>query len=485
MADIEKDLTEPRADTGEPREPRDPREFGEPREPREPRRGSAGMLFAVALIVLGGVALMTNMGIATVNWGEVLRYWPVLLILVGLDIAIGRGSVAGSAIMALITVGALLGVFWLSAQVPNTGSSGSLFSSGKQVSGTIDQPLDGARELEVEVYLTQMSLTLGQLEQGSTQAAQGDWTTGERIAPKVSYEVDDGIGILTIRQPDFNGVGFPPLAVDSRMTLNLPTGIPIHLTTHSDLGSETIDLSAMQITALDASSNSGNIDLTMPGSGQISDVEIKTDLGSVEMRTPDKATLNIDTLDVGSDSGNVTVELPGTGTIGELTVHSDLGAVKVNLPDNSSLNLGEVNIGSNSGNVTVELPSQGVAESVTIECDLGAITVTINGETNSFKVNTFDVSASSGNVTVTLPAQGNYPANIKADLGAITVFIPASLEVQLSINSSLARPDVSSGRLKSIGDADWETAGYSEGKNRALVHIEAGSGNVNVKDSNQ
>lgn len=65
------------------------------------RRGS--LLFPLVVITLGVVLLLTNLGVVSTHiWGELVRFWPLLLIALGIDVLVGRPSF-GSALSTLIT----------------------------------------------------------------------------------------------------------------------------------------------------------------------------------------------------------------------------------------------------------------------------------------------------------------------------------------------------------------------------------------------
>lgn len=52
-----------------------------------------GNLGAIALIVVGGVALASNLGLFDVDLGQLLRtWWPVLLILLGVGMFLAPGT---------------------------------------------------------------------------------------------------------------------------------------------------------------------------------------------------------------------------------------------------------------------------------------------------------------------------------------------------------------------------------------------------------
>ncbi len=83
-------------------------------EQRERRRSdkSADIIFALLLIFAGGMFLANNLGIVPWEiWGELWRYWPVLLILFGLKIALGKsnGSRLLLGFLALLAFALILG----------------------------------------------------------------------------------------------------------------------------------------------------------------------------------------------------------------------------------------------------------------------------------------------------------------------------------------------------------------------------------------
>ena len=70
------------------------------------RRGS--LLFPLTLIFLGVMFLLTSLDVVDSSiWSEVVRYWPVLLILLGIDTLLRRPSV-GAAVGAVIGTAALI-----------------------------------------------------------------------------------------------------------------------------------------------------------------------------------------------------------------------------------------------------------------------------------------------------------------------------------------------------------------------------------------
>src|SRR5574341_311269 len=83
-----------------------------PEAPRNIRLRLPGLTWALILIALGVAFLLGNLGIINLSWWALAQYWPVALILLGLDLMVARRSAAGSLLVAGLSVAALIGVIW-------------------------------------------------------------------------------------------------------------------------------------------------------------------------------------------------------------------------------------------------------------------------------------------------------------------------------------------------------------------------------------
>jgi hypothetical protein len=145
--------------------PPSPQSWGPAGPPRR-RRGS--IVFPSLLIVVGGLLLLQNLGILSGSiWGTLWRFWPVVLILLGLEVLLGgrgRGGVlvviAGILLIggAIASGGRLAGVAGF-APTPPTETK------------TASQPLNGATQSTVSVDFAAGRLTLGALDNPTDQLA--------------------------------------------------------------------------------------------------------------------------------------------------------------------------------------------------------------------------------------------------------------------------------------------------------------------------
>jgi energy-converting hydrogenase Eha subunit A len=84
--------------------------------PEEPRSRSASVLWPTLLIAAGAVLLLTNLGyLPQISWDQLWRFWPVLLIAIGIDTLFSRRSLFGAIVGALLILALLGGVIYVLA----------------------------------------------------------------------------------------------------------------------------------------------------------------------------------------------------------------------------------------------------------------------------------------------------------------------------------------------------------------------------------
>ncbi len=74
------------------------------------QKKGGGFLFPLILVLIGVLFLLSNLGVIDgIAWSEVVRYWPVLLILLGIDTLLQRRS-AAAAVASLLTALVLIAI---------------------------------------------------------------------------------------------------------------------------------------------------------------------------------------------------------------------------------------------------------------------------------------------------------------------------------------------------------------------------------------
>jgi hypothetical protein len=257
------------------------------------REGIVGPVF---LIGLGTVFLLSNLGYLAIDvWQLILRLWPVLLIAFGLDILIGRRSVALSVLGLLIMLGVLVGALWLF----------EASWSGGQVLPTeeVRQPLEGAQEARVTIRPAAGALRIAALTspdtliEGTIRARRN-----ERVTQDFSLEGDTAVFTLQGAGSAFVGPLNPDEARGWELALN-PT-IPLDLETGIGAGRSELDLTDLTISELNVSVGVGDTTVTLPETGRFQG-EVTGAIGQITIIVPEGMEVAID-----ADTGLASLDLP-------------------------------------------------------------------------------------------------------------------------------------------------------------------------------
>jgi hypothetical protein len=305
-------------------------------ESAAPRRGTSGLTWAVILIGAGLALLLQNMGVVQIDWLYLVRFWPVLLILAGLDFLVGRRSFAGGLLTAALGLAVVAGILWLASNPPNLpGWAGAIGRS--TVTRAVQTELGEAQALEASLNLGATATTIGS-HGDSEYALLGEYTTDERLDLAVDYQVQDGVGELRLEERG-EQEPFSP-GYTGRLDLTLTDAVPIDLSIDSGVGAATLDLEVLTLTALYVDTGVGSTEITL-GEGSYT-ADINTGIGAVTIDLPEDAEVRVET-DGGLGTTNVpnrfekiddeTWETPGYSTATEqivLRIDTGIGSVDIN-----------------------------------------------------------------------------------------------------------------------------------------------------------
>jgi hypothetical protein len=248
------------------------------------RRGARGITGAVLLIGLGTALLLSNLGIIQLNWLTLVQFWPVVLILIGLDIAFGGRSAVGSVVVALVALAVVFGaIFW--SGVLGNGVNGS----GSIIEGTFKHDIGNAESLRATLDLGVADVEVGALN-SDTQAVSGNYRTDERFQIAEDYRTEGDTGILTVEQKSENN-NFNGMAAGD-VNLELTNSIPLDLQVNAGVGSVTLDLSDILLVNLTIDAGVGSVTVMLP-EGQTYSVDIDAGVGSVDVDLPEDDEIRI------------------------------------------------------------------------------------------------------------------------------------------------------------------------------------------------
>jgi hypothetical protein len=249
-------------------------------ENEKPRRHGSitGALF---LIALGVLFLLANMRPDFDPWSVLMRYWPVILILLGLGKiwdayrvrynSGGGDSGASGTVLALLIFLAILGIaLW----------SGRGGASTTRTSQSIE--LQGAKSVDASVEMPSGTLDL---RGGATRLLDADFSYRESEGkPRVDYTVSNGQGHLDVAQDEKH------LHLAGRRNdwkLRFADEVPLDLKVNLGAGKSDLNLRDVNVTNLDVHIGVGQmeLDLTGPRKNDLQ-VEIEGGVGQARILLP-------------------------------------------------------------------------------------------------------------------------------------------------------------------------------------------------------
>ena len=262
------------------------------------QHGKPSFFWPLFLITVGGVLLLSNFGILPPGSINTLwRFWPLILVVMGLDILFGRRSSAGAIITTLIAgalvVGALLFAFSAQSFPEFVGQ----FNLSEIKHDFVQTPLDDISSADVSLDLPASTVTVHALSD-SNSLFEGDINYfGKLYFASDSHDGHATVSLDTRTEQMFvfgNNMNTETPSWD----VGLHPRVALNLTVDGGSGVTELDLAGLDIEQLFFDAGSGATTLTLPDHGQI-DAEIDGGSGVIRINLPDELAAKI-TLDSGS-----------------------------------------------------------------------------------------------------------------------------------------------------------------------------------------
>ena len=229
-------------------------------------------IWGVFLLFLGVVFLLQTLDILPWGiWETLWRFWPVLIIIIGLGILLRHYNVWLVSLLTLAILGACLGIsIWQYGPSPTAGVATKSYS----------EPLGDIERAQIEVDITAGSLTISSLPPGSPNFVGVDSEARDRSGDTgVDFHQQDGEGRLYLSTKQVNdGI---------RWEVSLARGMPLTINIKSSASSMELDLVDLKVTELRLDVDVGNYIVMMPSSAGTTDIWIKADVANIEVNIPD------------------------------------------------------------------------------------------------------------------------------------------------------------------------------------------------------
>jgi len=257
------------------------------------------ILFPFLLIVAGVVVLLSRQGMIAWNIRDLWRFWPLVLVLLGLEMVLTRTR-WGAALFLVIALVMVVGVGALS-----TTSFGGRIVEPSSESQFLTQELAGAESAKVSIEFGYGELQVTDLTD-SSNLMEGECVhyDGDYRCEK-SYRVSGDKGHLTLSSEHNNGFGgsWGP-GRGSQWMVELNVSVPLALDVRMGSGEATLDLSRLWVTDFDLDGGKGRVEVVFPEDAGRTTAYIEVGIGDVILSIPEEVAARIEI-----DSGLGSVEV--------------------------------------------------------------------------------------------------------------------------------------------------------------------------------
>jgi hypothetical protein len=194
--------------------------------------------------------------------------------------------------------------------------------------GTLQEVTETVERQDAEEARITVEMGAGELNIGGGTAnlmeAEFEFNVDE-WEPEVSYEVSDGTGMLTVRQPNVEEtVGIPDGNVVNRWNLTFSDALPLEMEVTLGAGENRLSLAELQVRSLALEAGAGEV--TVDLGGALEDLDVQAGVGELEINLAAADWTQNLTGNIAGGVGSTTLTLPGDVGV-RVEVEQGLGSV--------------------------------------------------------------------------------------------------------------------------------------------------------------
>ncbi|MAF52161.1 MAG: hypothetical protein CL694_03980 [Chloroflexi bacterium] len=228
--------------------------------------------FAILLIVVGAVFLMHTTDVLPWSiWLEMWRFWPVLLIAIGVNLIVAsRAPIVAAALVLAIFAGSVGAAYAMT----ESGGGGHLVS-------TFSESLSDVERADLEISFGAGTLELTSLPAGSPSLVEASFF-GRRAETTVSRSGNKAnIGFAMDRWGLFHG------ATDVLWEVAMSESTRLTLDVEGGAAKMVLDLRRLQVSNLDINVGAAEVRVVLPEAAGIVDVDLGGGAASINVVVPD------------------------------------------------------------------------------------------------------------------------------------------------------------------------------------------------------
>jgi len=301
------------------------------------------LFWPILLIGIGTIWLLASLGVLhDLSWRFLLRLWPLILIVIGLDIIFGRRSPLIGALIGLVAV-ALVVVLVLLAPSLNLEPEVELKTLN------FSETLDGTTSARIDLDLERYPTTVDALTD-SALLIDAKLETLTNVDFSVSGTNKKSVTLNPRRDSSTDFSWFDLLDQDARWEIGLSPNVPIDLTINIGSGSAELRLGNLELTSLKIDGGSGSVNGVLPASSSQYDLRIDGGSGSFDIEL-ESGTNAMAFLEIGSGSFEVMI---GAGSDVSAEIHGGSGSIGIDVPDDVGVRI----VVEERGSGSVSVPSK-------------------------------------------------------------------------------------------------------------------------------
>jgi len=287
---------------------------------QQPKRTS--FFWPILLIGAGILLLLRNLGfLQNFNFGFLLQLWPLLLVVIGLDLIFGRRFPWAGAVIGLFTIGAVVALFYYAPAL-------GINSPPNVKTEIISTPLGNTEKVAYHFYTSDEPVGINALAD-STDLIYATLVHHDKLNFTVEGDAEKSVTLSESTSSD--NLFYLDLGKNGlKWEIGLHPDVHTALHLEGGSGALDIDLLGIELESFSALLGSGATKLTLPSSATAYPVEVT------------------------SGSGGVTMILPAATEM-TLTLISGSGAVNVLVPQASPLQVEVLDDGSGSFHLPADL----------------------------------------------------------------------------------------------------------------------------------
>jgi len=264
------------------------------------------VMWGVVLLFVGAVLLLENFDVINFYWRNVWSFWPVFLIIMGVNILFNRNKSETGNMISLGVLVVMLGFMFYRGQQPplNKNWIGERFSkdlnleldsaeNGDMQKLSFTEPFVAADSTKKTILNISGGGTSFNLEDGTDQLITADVERkyGNFILQK---ESSDSVNTVTFKMKDKKGNwSFGDGGNDVNLKLNKKPEWTINM--NMGAGEVTMDLSDYKMRSFRFDGGAASVDLTVGTLLPVTDIVVKTGVASVEISIPEQSGCRIKT----------------------------------------------------------------------------------------------------------------------------------------------------------------------------------------------